>query len=98
MPDPDASHESDAPATGESAPPPEDAPEAAAGVGDGAGDTPPDAESDEPPAFLNRAARRARGKGKGATAPHQAASRGANPPRRGPAQSRRNWTNRRTGG
>jgi hypothetical protein len=96
MPDPDAPHESDAPATGESAPPPEEAPEAVAGVGDGAGDTPPDAESGEPPAFLNRAARRARGKG--TTAPHPAASRGANPPGRGPAQSRRSWTNRRTGG
>lgn len=96
MPDPDAPQESDVPVTAESATPPDEAPEGAAGVGDAAGDTPPDGESGEPPAFLNRAARRARGKG--ATAPQQTAGRGANPPGRGPGQSRRHWTNRRTGG
>ncbi|GIH16389.1 hypothetical protein [Rugosimonospora africana] len=56
----------------------------------------PDGEPDAEPAFLNRAARRARGKG--GAAPHQTPGRGSNPPGRGPAQSRRQWGNRRTGG
>jgi hypothetical protein len=53
-------------------------------------------EAEETPAFLNRAARRAGSRG--ANQQYQAPGRGASPAGRGPAQSRRQWGNRRSGG
>ena len=53
-------------------------------------------EAEEAPVFENRAARRARGKG--GSARRQPAGKGGNVSAPGPAQARRQWGNRRTGG
>jgi hypothetical protein len=54
-----------------------------------------EAEAASEPVFENRAARRARGKGK----PQPKAAGKINPHgNRGPAQSQRSWANRRSGG